>query len=482
MGSSFTILNNSDTVVYVSSDIEWGILGPILLALGGILALALTVATGGTIAPFVIKLFVGQSMYLMSIVFFSGIAAAALVIPGALGITALATVPDRMMKQIAEKEGMDLGELKVARAKFKEMTKGMYKLVPNMYYKFEGTLSLSRRVKIIYDDGAVSSTTCWTGALDKENREYRVQDHQFKTSVFAGCYKDSKNRIMENFVGRVKDHKECMYKCRSWEFFGMEYGDECFCSMNMGFIDPKWIEKNGITKEQECDQKGRRRGGAWRLAAFKITPSKKYNQMYHWRNQNVRRMEIEMLGNATTQVLGAETRRLLGEDNEEIAQLIQDFADFDKFMEESAVELSSEELASDHRRLEESKQRRIAVEVYQGDNKHDFTTAVANHLTEWMAVNQISAKDMGDCSNQDVQQCDACVDCIGCMEDNTQPICSEPRCLQCDHCAKALPCVALQHGCASAGQLKEQLQCLSSSNLAKSCGQLRDVMKCVASN
>ena len=48
------------------------------------------------------------------------------------------------------------------------------KLAPGQIYTYNGSLSLTRSVYLMREDGTTSSRGCWTGATDKSDIRYNV--------------------------------------------------------------------------------------------------------------------------------------------------------------------------------------------------------------------------------------------------------------------------------------------------------------------
>jgi len=497
MGSSFTLMNNTDTVVYVQSGIDWGIFGAVLIAVATVVLVVVTVISGGAIGgmaagvgPAITAAFGERvsNMIVVAIIIWLGWGPA---LGGtAVGITAMAVGLN--MKEKAHYSDLELKELAEMQKSAQDMIKGFERIDPGKYYKFSGTLSLARHVTLLYDDGQAVQKTLWTGATAGSNREYKVLDKEFATSQLMGCWVDADSSKPQTFLGKdgvtrtlstrlMETRKDdiywketCLSHCRGYEFYGIENKVECWCSNNMNFLDAEFM-KTRITFIDECRKDGY--GGKWRLAVHKITPSPHYLQNFNWERQQQTARRLELGDDASD----ADLLRVLGAQRGELVK------DLDEYNNRNNGSLTSAELAMDHRRLPAEKQDLIIFEALEKPD-HDIATrrlegqhdheATGVRLAQWTTqCEDATFPDASHCDRLLERQCGACIPCEICLEDNSYPMCRS-ECLRCDHCAQYPVCLAVAHHCGPEDKVKHAMENCDVDE--QDCSELQHIMKCVS--
>ena len=139
MGSSFSIYNDTGDNIYVWNGVQWDYVALGLgIGLAGAAVAATPVAVG---AP----------------------AIAAPVIGGAAGV-----VPSGISVGTSNEEQRKLAAINT----FKRESDR--KLAPGQIYTYNGSLSLTRSVYLMREDGQTSSRGCWTGPTDNSDIRYNV--------------------------------------------------------------------------------------------------------------------------------------------------------------------------------------------------------------------------------------------------------------------------------------------------------------------
>ena len=139
MGSSFSIYNDTGTNIYVWNGVQWD-----YVALG----LGIGLAGGAVVAAPAV---VGAP------------AIAAPVIGGAAGV-----VPSGISVGTSNEEQRKLAAINTFK---KESDR---KLAPGQIYTYNGSLSMTRSVYLLAENGDSSSRGCWTGTENKSDIRYNV--------------------------------------------------------------------------------------------------------------------------------------------------------------------------------------------------------------------------------------------------------------------------------------------------------------------
>jgi len=287
MASYYEVVNNTPMDMWVKDGVHWGALGGALIGIGSVAAVVLTIATGGIAAA---GLAAGYST------------AGALIIPGKVlfvsyaipalitglvalgsagggigsGIAVLLQASDSELLNDPSLTAEQASEMIAQRDDIKEALKEYTHLKPGESYRWKGTLSLVRTASVVYDNGATASSTVFTGSLHGTTREYMaVKD--FKTYQYWGCFKDSSDRLMPVKKSDVNKVEDCFDQCKGYDFFGVEFGYECWCA-NGDVISPN-LDK--AVDNTNCQKDGTNRGGSWTISAYKITPSSMDYDMYN---------------------------------------------------------------------------------------------------------------------------------------------------------------------------------------------------------
>ena len=68
------------------------------------------------------------------------------------------------------------------------------------------------------------------------NAVYRVESFN---ATYLGCYRDNiKNRDLQKFIGASYKPMSCMKACLEYTYFGLQYGEECYCGNSYGNYGP----------------------------------------------------------------------------------------------------------------------------------------------------------------------------------------------------------------------------------------------------
>ena len=139
MGSSFSIYNDTGTNIYVWNGVQWDY---VVLGLG-IVSAGVAAPIAGVAAPA------------------GGIAAAG--IGGAGGVATSGISVGTSNEEQRKLAGINTFKKECDR-----------KLAPGQIYTYNGSLSLTRSVYLMREDGQTSSRGCWTGPTDKSDIRYNV--------------------------------------------------------------------------------------------------------------------------------------------------------------------------------------------------------------------------------------------------------------------------------------------------------------------
>ena len=177
MGSSFSIYNNTDHDIYVWNGVQWDY---VALGIGVGVGVGAAAAAGAGVA-----VGAGVVLALKAAVAAAGFSSASLagtvIIPVTVlgvstktwGLVSLAAAGGTAAVQAALNLTHD--EAKKITAEINTFKNGCdRKLAPGQTYTYNGSLSLTRSVYLMNENGITTSRGCWTGATDKSNIAYKV--------------------------------------------------------------------------------------------------------------------------------------------------------------------------------------------------------------------------------------------------------------------------------------------------------------------
>jgi len=494
MGSSFTVVNDTETTVYISSSVPWGQVAAWMWAIVAIVGyFTMNILSYGAYGLAGLAFGFGSSTYgavryIGMMIAITGtnwatqqVVAILWTYGTGVGLTALAS-GGLIDNAGSTDEQIELEEMQATTL---ETLEGMTRLNPGEAYMFSGTLSLVRNVKVIYDDGQSMDTNCWTGSTANSNREYSIMDPKFASSAYVGCWVDAdagattewtgtdgvtrtlNTRLMEVRMDDIYWRSTCEEQCFGYEFYGIENEDECWCSNNMDFLTED-LMKERITEVFDCgDDLTDAYGGSWRMAVYKLTPSPLYLETFDVieQAQFQRRLQITE-GSGDEKILRAIRAKI------------------------NRPVLTSADLAMDPRLLPAEKRDMVKREVLEkphtkiyerrleGEFDHDM---MALRLAEWVELAEgAQVPDSTHCGSLLDQACGDCMQCAMCLEYNNFPICSTPTCTACGHCAQYPACLAVEKHCAPTSDVANAMENCEVDEEMTNCSQLRNIMQCVS--
>ena len=177
MGSSFSVVNNTNKPIWVSH-------GVCKAALFGSIGGVLTVVSfgAGTIAFAAGAAAIATDSVVVAILEAEGlvIAAEEAAAISAEGWSYLSTVTgllDAGTGITANLVGDKKDRVMSAKKKLQEVLNGYTRVEPGSRYTASGTLSLVLTAYVIYDDGQMASHDCWTGPTAGSDNEYPVTEY-----------------------------------------------------------------------------------------------------------------------------------------------------------------------------------------------------------------------------------------------------------------------------------------------------------------
>jgi len=411
MGSSFTVENDSGFDMWVKSDVHMEALFYSLAAISAVVIAAATMGAGlaisGIIAAPAPVLTAGGGAVKATVVWKATKAALVFsyftwadILAGStvfFGAGVVGLVGSTVEAIRAEAETPEMAEALVKqKADVEKLLKGFTHLAPGQKFKFKGTLSLLQKVTAIYNDFSVADRACWTAPLNKGNREYKASN-DFRAASYIGCYKDTgSDRVME------KKWDIPWYKSdKHWNCLNHCKGYE-FYGLQIGSQcwcgnDPK-VTRHGQESDKMCQNHGKNRGGSWLMAVHKITPGP--------------------LCMGTTKCMQEKDRRRLANGDENALS--------------APIPATSEGI--DHQQMWE-------------------------HMLFWLS--QSGSTPIHSCRQEEVARCEPCLDCLDCMFGDTESAkCMKCASFQCDTCANAVPCMAVERECAEPEEMSEAANCL----------------------
>ena len=194
MGSSFSIVNDTDDPIWVSDGVchaaLWGSLSGALgvVTLGaGLAASAAVSATTAAAASFLALpeatfIITMEGLLLTSaeaagIILASGASIAGLsatFLTTVASISSILSVGTGIAGALSETEKKKFYDMK---EELEKQLEGFSRINPGEKYVFNGTLSLVKTAYVVFDNGKTSSCNVWTAPTDGENYDYKVSDY-----------------------------------------------------------------------------------------------------------------------------------------------------------------------------------------------------------------------------------------------------------------------------------------------------------------
>jgi len=173
MGSSFSLFNDTDRVVWVQQGTQWTV---VMGDLGGLGALA----TFGAFGLGAVAAGAGSTALIGTL---EGIVVGEVAIAGtALGLTAagwgaVGAVVTLSSAALATTLGITIEEAEKLKQEVQKFIDESTELKPGETFTFSGTLSLVRSVTAMNNRFQMQKRDCWTGPTDGSNYEYKISEH-----------------------------------------------------------------------------------------------------------------------------------------------------------------------------------------------------------------------------------------------------------------------------------------------------------------
>ena len=194
MGSSFSIVNDTDDPIWVSDGVCHAALwGSISAALGvvtlgaGMAASAAAGATSAAAATFLALPEATAVMTLQGALYTSAQAAGVVLASGATfaglsaaffttvaSISSVLSISSGVASALSETEKKKLYDMK---KELEKQLEGFLKINPGEKYVFNGTLSLVKTAYVVFDNGKTSRCNVWTAPTAGNNFDYNVSEY-----------------------------------------------------------------------------------------------------------------------------------------------------------------------------------------------------------------------------------------------------------------------------------------------------------------
>ena len=183
MGSSFSILNDTEHDVWITHGVNWTALALTVGGVGAVLTGGLGLAAAGATAGVGGILSGGGALIMAEGGIIMGTAATTIAGLTATQLSVAAAVTTMTTAALATTLKISEAEAKKIQEHVKKFQKGSKLVKPGNSYKFSGSLSLTMTVYVMNDAVQEDSRACWTGPTAGSNFVYPISKYFKKLDV-----------------------------------------------------------------------------------------------------------------------------------------------------------------------------------------------------------------------------------------------------------------------------------------------------------